>query len=429
MSRYSASSERTYRRQYSQPFNFMQLNAALIEVAVPARALLIGAMDCSFVPKSGKQTYGLDWFYNGSANRTQKGLEISVIAVVDVTNHRAYSLSVQQTPANSGERRRPSCRPSVERQTIERVRQMLEQLPDKPTLPSERQMVDRQTIVRVRQMLEQLPDKPQASRGSGNQGSEGSRIDAYLEQLKMTRPHLPTSIQYWAVDGFYAKKKFVDGVVGLDLALISKLRTDANMRYLYTGTQKPRGARRKYDGKVNLTDLSRWTAVRHLEPELTLYTTVVWHVSLKRTIRLACVVDTRKAGKTGYVLLFSTDIHLDAEKILQYYQARFQIEFIFRDAKQFTGLCDVQTRDPKRLDFHFNASLTTLNLAKYQDQLRHLQAGTAPSSSPFSMASYKRFAFNQHLLERFIHQLDLDVTLIKSHPNYQNLLSYGIIGS
>jgi hypothetical protein len=35
-------------------------------------------MDCSFIPKSGKQTPGLDWFYNGSASRTERGLEISL---------------------------------------------------------------------------------------------------------------------------------------------------------------------------------------------------------------------------------------------------------------------------------------------------------------------------------------------------------------
>jgi hypothetical protein len=64
---------------------------------------------------------------------------------------------------------------------------------------------------------------------------------------------------------------------------------------------------------------------------------VVWHVSLKRQIRIACLVDTRKAGKTGVALLFSTDVELDAKLIVQYYQARFQIEFIFRDAKQGTS--------------------------------------------------------------------------------------------
>jgi hypothetical protein len=89
-------------------------------------------------------------------------------------------------------------------------------------------------------------------------------------------------------------------------------------------------------------------------------------------------------------------------------------------------LCDAQTRSPQRLDFHFNASLTALNLAKYQQQLRQAQLN-AEAPSPFSMASYKRFAFNDHLLERFICQLELDPILIKSHPNYENLRSYGSI--
>jgi len=156
---------------------------------------------------------------------------------------------------------------------------------------------------------------------------------------------------------------------------------------------------------------------------------VVWHVSLKRKFRLALLVDTHTPDKPGYVLLFSTDINLDAKQILEYYKARFQVEFIFRDAKQFTGLCDAQTRDPKKLDFHFNASLTALNLATYDDQLRRPQPDVGQSSPPFSMTSYKRVAFNDHLLKRFISELDLDPTLIKSHPNYENLRSYGIIAN
>lgn len=372
----------------------MALNAQLITEAVAAEVTQIGAMDCSFIPKSGKATYGLDWFYNGSANRSEKGLEISVIGVIDVEAHRGYSLSVQQTPATNRSSPTKAQSQSVSWQTIEQVQQMLQQLPQKSPTP------------------------PRLT-----------RIDSYLDHLKHTRQSLPPSVKYWAVDGFYSKKKFVDGGVALDLHLVSKLRNDADMRYCYTGEQKPRGAKRKYDGKVDLSDLSRFTLVEQLEVGLTLYTAVVWHVSLKRPIRLACLVDARKAGKTGIVLLFSTDVNLDAKLVVQYYQARFQIEFIFRDAKQFTGLCDAQTRNPQRLDFHFNAALTTLNLAKYQAQLRQAQLDAATSPVPFSMASYKRFAFNEHLLERFIDQLELDPTLIKSHPNYENLRSYGIIAA
>jgi hypothetical protein len=74
--------------------------------------------------------------------------------------------------------------------------------------------------------------------------------------------------------------------------------------------------------------------------------------------------------------------------------------------KQFTGLCDAQTRQAQTLDFHFNASLSALNLAKYEDQLRSTKDHPKPSLSTFSMASYKRIAFNDHLLERFISMLD-----------------------
>lgn len=379
----------------------MRLNAQLIEVAIPNGATCIGAMDCSFIPKSGKATYGLDWFYNGSTSRSEKGLEISLIAVIDVKTHRGYSLSVQQTPATVAKRQTKA--------------------------QSQHQQITWAMIEQTRQMLGQLPNKGTAEAEVDNAVPAPTRMDNYLKHLQASHAYLPSQLQYWAVDGFYSKKKFVDGVVGLNLHVIGKLRSDANMRYLYTGVQKPRGAKRKYDGKVELSDLSRWSHMRQLEPGLDLYTLMVWHVSLKRKIRIAAFVDTRKPGKTGVALLFSTDIELDAERILEYYKARFQIEFIFRDAKQFTGLCDAQTRQSQTLDFHFNASLSALNLAKYEDQLRSTQDNQKQSLATFSMASYKRIAFNDHLLERFISQLDLNPTLIKSHPNYPSLRSYGII--
>lgn len=196
-----------------------------------------------------------------------------------------------------------------------------------------------------------------------------------------------------------------------------------------TEPQQQRGRPRTYDGKVNLNHLTRFTWVRELEANLNLYSTVVWHVSLKRKLRIACLVDTRKPGKTGLVLLFSTDVDLEAEQIIVNYKARFQIEFIFREAKQFTGLCDCQSRDAQKLDFHFNASLSALNLARYDAQLRQPSVDSLHRAPPFSMASHKRVAFNDHLLERFIAKLDLNPTLIKSHPNYQNLRAYGILAS
>lgn len=411
LSRYSDLSEKTYRRHYHQSFAFVELNHYTIGQAIQGAAEIIAAIDCSFLPKSGKGTYGLEWFYNGSAHRSEKGLEISVIAVIDVSAHRGYSLSVQQTPPTPV---------SLHKQTN-----------GKSKVQGQGQgqsTISRQDIERIGEDLNQLPEKPKATpTPEPICEPDITRVDHYLAHLKATRPYLPMGLHYLVGDGFYSKQKFVEGVVAQGLHLISKLRVDADLRYLYTGSQKPKGRHRKYDGKVNLSDLSRFTWVDTLEPAITLYTAEVWQVSFKRKIRLALLVDTHNPGKTGYVLLFSTDVDLDAKQMLEYYKARFQIEFIFRDAKQFTGLCDAQTRDPKKLDFHFNASLSALNFAKYDDQLRHAQANSERAA--FSMASYKRVAFNDHLLERFICELDLNPTLIKSHPNYPNLRSYGIIAA
>jgi len=66
----------------------------------------------------------------------------------------------------------------------------------------------------------------------------------------------------------------------------------------------------------------------------------------------------------NYTLLFSTDTNLDAEKIIDYYSARFQIEFLFRDAKQHFGLEECLSRNKKTLDFNFNAVMASLNQIK-----------------------------------------------------------------
>jgi hypothetical protein len=230
-------------------------------------------------------------------------------------------------------------------------------------------------------------------------------------------------VQYLAVDGAYAKEKFVTGVRQLKLHVLSKLRRDANLRYRFEGEQKPRGRPRSYAGKVDLNDPSLMTFVDTLRPGVALYTTVVWHISLRCWIRLAYLQDTRQPKQPKFVVLFSSDIEQCPKQIVHFYHLRFQIEFLFRDSKQFTGLEDCQSRTAKKLDFHFNSSLTALNLAK----LQAWQQRDSNQPFVFSMASIKRRALNEFLLDTFIAKLELSHTLIKSHPNYHVLRSYGVI--
>ena len=361
LSRYSHFHEKTYRRHFKAAFDFTAFNVELVCLAQgssSAQPLLL-VMDGSFIAKSGKKTEGIDWYWNGCASRAEKGLEISLIGVVDIATETAYAVSAQQTLAQT-----------------------------------------------------EIP-------------SDITRLDQYLYHLEAVRPHLPAQVRYLAVDGAYAKATFVRGVVEAQLDVISKLRFDANLRYLYTGEQQKRGRPRKYDGKVSFTDLSRFTTLEAGQPNVDLYTQRVWHVSLKREIRVVYLIDRRSPHRVGTCLLFSTDVNQDPQQIVQFYKLRFQIEFLFRDAKQFAGLEDCQARDLVKTEFHFNASLTALNLAKVEAQQPHL----GQERLPFSMASAKRRALNQHLLDRFIENLDLEPTSIKSHPNYSTLCNYGIIAT
>jgi hypothetical protein len=101
----------------------------------------------------------------------------------------------------------------------------------------------------------------------------------------------------------------------------------------------------------------------------------------------------------------------------------WQIEFLFRDGKQFTGLCDCQARDAKKIDFHLNASLLTLNCAKFET----LQNHHADADFTFSMNNIKPKAYNRFHIDAFIADFDLEPTSIKSHPNYLSLPNIGHI--
>ena len=258
------------------------------------------------------------------------------------------------------------------------------------------------------------------------QAKAESRVDFYRQQLRAQRHRLPPQVTHHCVDGYFAKKKYLDEVVSLGLHPITKLRCDADCRFLYTGPHpQRRGARRKYDGKVNFQDLRRFEALGTMaEAEhLHLYTAVVWHVTLKRRLRLVVVVNRKAPAKPRYIVLASTDLALDGRKLVEWYGARFQMEFLFRDSKQFTGLSDCQARTEAALDFHFNAALATLNLARTEQLFE--QTGESPQV--FSMASWKQRQFNERLLDLFIEKFALESSWVKNHPSYDELRAYGAI--
>ena len=153
-----------------------------------------------------------------------------------------------------------------------------------------------------------------------------------------------------------------------------------------------------------------------------LYTAVVNSAHFRRDLRIVYLVK-HISNRIPTALLFSTDLKLAAQDLYRFYRARFQIEFLFREAKPFTGLNDCQARCSQALPFHFNAAMTALNLIKWEDR----QQASDTQRHAISIATWKIQKANVHLLERFSSWLGLDFSSIKSRPDFQTLCHYGAI--
>ena len=367
MSRYSSYNEKTISRNHEQPFNFAEFNGHAVSEIITKDTRSVAAYDASFIKKSGKKTEGIGYFWDGSNNKAEKGLEIGCLAVIDVDNNTAYAISAEQTISNAE---------------------------------------------------------------SSKDIAEKTRIDAYLKHASDHKKYLPMNVGHLVGDGFFAKEKFVKGVKSVGLEFVGKLRIDANLRYLYEGPQKDKGRPKKYDSKVDIEDLTKLDFVKTIldesGEEVRIYTKLVYCIFLKMTIRIAFLLKSKDKKRIATAILFTTDLALQSSDIYAFYKARYQIEFLFRDAKQFTGLNDCQARTKEKLNFHFNVSFSALNIVKIED---HLNQKEYNSKNSFSMASWKRIYSNEHFIHKVFSMFEFDLSLIKSTPHFEELRNYGTISN
>jgi len=123
---------------------------------------------------------------------------------------------------------------------------------------------------------------------------------------------------------------------------LSCLRYDAVLFILNQDTKTgKRGAPKKYAGQVKPSkpDMNFFTCCYNTS-ELKIYNAIVYCKAFERNINLSIAVFYKKGKEVARKLYFSTDLKMDGIKIVSYYRSRFQIEFLYRDAKQHCGLED-----------------------------------------------------------------------------------------
>jgi cysteinyl-tRNA synthetase len=246
-----------------------------------------------------------------------------------------------------------------------------------------------------------------------------TRVDFYLEQIIDLYDQLADlGVSYWVGDGFYAKQKAFDTVTDLGGDLITRLRSDANLRYLYTGPPKDGPGRPKqYDGKIDWDDQEaltcRFDEVGRLpdQPEVRVLTTVANSPHFGRDLRVVLLI-----GPNGeeQVILASTDTDQHAEKVARYYRLRYQIEFVIRDAKQHTGLTHCQARSQEKLDFHLNMSVAAVNMLRLLAQ-----------KADCSLRTYRREAYNRLLIRQLFSKLGLSAEYDRTDQRIQLVIHTG----
>ena len=351
LGRYSQLNESTFRRNFQKFIDWLDFNVQLIKLAgVDLEEEVIAAMDCSFISKSGKKTYGLDRFWNGTMGKALKGLEISLVSLIDIRTRKAWALDVVQTPSG------------------------LSQKEDDHTR---------------------------------------TRIDFYMDQIRRCQDKL-LKIRYFVGDGFYAKTKVFEAMSQLNKHFITKLRPDANLRYLFEGQHpKRKGRKNTYAGKVDFYQLHSWTHITDLKPHVEVYTVIANSPKFRRNLKIVLLLNTKT---DQHILLASTDLELQALKIIDYYRLRFQIEFLFRDAKQFTGLNHCQARSEEKLHFHFNLSLAAINMAQFKMK---------SDPTTLSMNTLKRMAYNTRFTSFLLTQLRPLAKIDINSPIVQQAIQFG----
>lgn len=160
------------------------------------------------------------------------------------------------------------------------------------------------------------------------------------------------------------------------------------------------------------------TQIEMIENNTCAFYAIVNPKSLKTDILLLVKRKTDEIGKTIQLFKFPKNTDMITSEVLAYYHFRCQMEFNFRDSKQATGLNYSQANDVDILYFHFNASLTTVNIIKAIYLSDKNKAG-----KPFSRADYQLY-HNTSLLNRFNEAFGIKPIALKSHHHVNEQLFF-----
>jgi len=295
-------SYRTIQRLYQSPINWLSIHWIFLKThLMDPDGLYLLAGDEVVEGKVGKATYGVGRFYSGLAQRVIPSVAFLGLSVIDVKHRKSYPLHVEQI---------------IPKQLVA----------DDP-LP--------------------LPKRPRGRpKGSKSYAKPVPVLSPLLQLLTSMITALQLQIAYLHIkhivlDGNFGNYLATWTVRQTGLHIISKMKCNAALYLPYVGDKPRRGSTPRYGDKLNYNHLPPAALVAsHLEDDYQIdtYQLPLYHKDYPDLLNTVVIVKTHlKTHKRAHIVLFSTDLTLTAQQLVDFYSLRFQIEFNFRDTKQYWG--------------------------------------------------------------------------------------------
>jgi putative transposase len=300
-------------------------------------ATYILAGDESVVTKSGKKTHGLDRFFSSLYGKPVPGLAFFALSLIDVAERHSYPIQVEQMVRTEEEKAATKAKKEAQKKEPK----------GKPGRPKESKNRDKTAVTLTPEL---------------------TRIQQMIQKLLSLMMGV-LLLEHLVMDGKFGNNNALQMVRQCGLHLTSKLRSDSALYFRYDGPYAGVGARRKYGDKINyaqIPDTYLKATQTEKEIETRIYQAEMLHTEFAQALNVVIIVKTNlKTGAWAHVVLFSSDLTLDYATLIDYYSLRFQIEFNFRDAKQYWGLEDF-------MNVKDTAVTNAANLALFMVNVSHL---------------------------------------------------------
>jgi len=325
-------SYRTIQRLYHTPILWLQIQWILFTSQFhQTDREYIAAGDEVVFGKAGKETHGLGRFFSSLQNRVIPGLSFFVFSLIDVQERQSYPIQAVQIikePKHPKKKEKPS---QTKKRPVGRPKGSKNKKKEPPILSPE--------LLRIQPILQ-----------------------AFLAVLKGV-----LTVRYLVMDGHFGNYPSAWMVLQTGLQLVSKFRSDVALFEPFTGKYCGHGPHPTYGDKVDVRSMKK-KYLKADETEAGMRTQIYQATLLNREfvapINVVVILKTNLSSKKqAHVILFSTDLELSYQKLYDYYTLRFQIEFNFRDAKQYWGLDDFMNIKKEAVTNAANLSFFMVNFS------------------------------------------------------------------